>query len=53
MSAPTTDREFRTVGDARALPDNYVNPYYLEDLKGVVDPYRRECGYPGLHVTAA
>jgi nitrite reductase/ring-hydroxylating ferredoxin subunit len=33
MSAPATGREFRTVGDARALPDNYVNPYYLEDLK--------------------
>lgn len=33
MSAPAAEREFRTVGDARALPDNYVNPYYLEDLK--------------------
>jgi nitrite reductase/ring-hydroxylating ferredoxin subunit len=33
MSAPATGRGFRTVGDARALPDNYVNPYYLEDLK--------------------
>jgi hypothetical protein len=24
---------FRTLDDAGKLPDNYVNPYYLEDLK--------------------
>lgn len=29
----TTTTEFRTLDDAGNLPDNYVNPYYLEDLK--------------------
>lgn len=24
---------FRTVDEAAGLPDNYVNPYYLEDVK--------------------
>jgi hypothetical protein len=24
---------FRTLDDAGKLPDNYVNPYYVEDLK--------------------
>jgi 3-phenylpropionate/trans-cinnamate dioxygenase ferredoxin component len=24
---------FRALDDAGKLPDNYVNPYYLEDLK--------------------
>jgi len=24
---------FRALDDASKLPDNYVNPYYLEDLK--------------------
>ena len=33
MSATSQDAEFRTVGDAADLPDNYVNPYYLEDRK--------------------
>ena len=28
-----TTAEFRAVGDAGELADNYVNPYYLEDLK--------------------
>jgi len=31
MSTSTT--EFRSLGDADQLPDNYVNPYYLEDRK--------------------
>ena len=25
--------DFRTVADTHSLPDNYVNPYYFEDLK--------------------
>ena len=25
--------EWRTLDDGASLPDNYVNPYYLEDLK--------------------
>ena len=29
----TTTAEFRTLGAADKLPDNYVNPYYLADLK--------------------
>ncbi|MCB0176429.1 MAG: Rieske (2Fe-2S) protein [Anaerolineae bacterium] len=34
MSAPTTPQtNFRILDDAANLPDNYVNPYYLEDLK--------------------
>jgi nitrite reductase/ring-hydroxylating ferredoxin subunit len=28
-----TKGEFRTLGKSAGLPDNYVNPYYLEDLK--------------------
>jgi nitrite reductase/ring-hydroxylating ferredoxin subunit len=28
-----TTAAFRTLDDAGKLPDNYVNPYYLEDLK--------------------
>lgn len=40
MSAPATGREFRTVGYARALPDNYVNPYHLEDLRKHVSVVR-------------
>jgi hypothetical protein len=28
-----TKAAFRTLDDAGRLPDNYVNPYYLEDLK--------------------
>jgi nitrite reductase/ring-hydroxylating ferredoxin subunit len=28
-----TTLAFRTLDDAGKLPDNYVNPYYLEDLK--------------------
>ncbi len=31
MSA--TETEFRTLDDARNLPDGYANPYYLEDKK--------------------
>lgn len=30
---PTTTTEFRTLGPSADLPDNYVNPYYLGDLK--------------------
>ncbi len=29
----STTAQFRKVGKSAALPDNYVNPYYLEDLK--------------------
>jgi 3-phenylpropionate/trans-cinnamate dioxygenase ferredoxin subunit len=29
----TTESEFRVVGPADGLADDYVNPYYLEDLK--------------------
>ena len=29
----TTTTTFRTLGPSASLPDNYVNPYYLEDLK--------------------
>jgi 3-phenylpropionate/trans-cinnamate dioxygenase ferredoxin component len=32
MSRPTT-AQFRALGKSNALADNYVNPYYLEDLK--------------------
>ena len=28
-----TTASFRALDDAGKLPDNYVNPYYLEDLK--------------------
>jgi hypothetical protein len=28
-----TKAAFRTLDDAGKLPDNYANPYYLEDLK--------------------
>jgi hypothetical protein len=28
-----TTAAFRALVDAGKLPDNYVNPYYLEDLK--------------------
>jgi len=28
-----TNVEFRTLGKASDLPENYVNPYYLDDLK--------------------
>jgi hypothetical protein len=28
-----TTAAFRALDDAGKLPDNYVNPYYLEDLK--------------------
>lgn len=28
-----SDTGFRTVGDSSALEDNWVNPYYLDDLK--------------------
>jgi 3-phenylpropionate/trans-cinnamate dioxygenase ferredoxin component len=33
MSADTIPTEFRTLDDGARLPDNYVNPYYLQDLK--------------------
>jgi 3-phenylpropionate/trans-cinnamate dioxygenase ferredoxin subunit len=33
MSVDTITTEIRTLDDAASLPDNYVNPYYLEDLK--------------------
>jgi nitrite reductase/ring-hydroxylating ferredoxin subunit len=36
MSDATITHTFRTLGDASRLPDNYVNPYYLEDLKRLV-----------------
>jgi 3-phenylpropionate/trans-cinnamate dioxygenase ferredoxin component len=29
----TTTAEFRTVDTSDRLPDDYVNPYYLDDLK--------------------
>ena len=29
----TTTTEFRTLDTSDRLPDDYVNPYYLEDLK--------------------
>ena len=29
----TTTAEFRTLDNSERLPDDYVNPYYLEDLK--------------------
>ena len=29
----TTMTDFRTLEKSERLPDNYVNPYYLEDLK--------------------
>ena len=29
----TTTAEFRTLDKSDRLPDDYVNPYYLEDLK--------------------
>jgi nitrite reductase/ring-hydroxylating ferredoxin subunit len=29
----TTTTEFRTVDTSDRLPDDYVNPYYLDDLK--------------------
>jgi nitrite reductase/ring-hydroxylating ferredoxin subunit len=29
----STDTEFRTVDTSDRLPDDYVNPYYLDDLK--------------------
>jgi len=31
--AVSTMTELRNVGKADKLPDNYVNPYYLDDLK--------------------
>jgi phenylpropionate dioxygenase-like ring-hydroxylating dioxygenase large terminal subunit len=31
MAASKT--EFRSLGTSDRLPENYVNPYYLEDLK--------------------
>jgi 3-phenylpropionate/trans-cinnamate dioxygenase ferredoxin component len=31
-----SDDTFRTVDDASRLPDNYVNPYYLQDRKLLV-----------------
>ena len=34
---------FRALDDAGKLPDNYVNPYYLEDLKRRVSDASR-CG---------
>lgn len=33
MSVAAITTEFRTLGEGARLPDNYVNPYYLEDLK--------------------
>jgi|SRR6185295_280614 len=36
MSHQNITNTFRTVDDAARLPDNYVNPYYLEDLKRLV-----------------
>lgn len=34
MADPTTKTaEFRTLDESSNLQDNYVNPYYLEDLK--------------------
>lgn len=33
MSSDTITTEFRTVDDGINLPDNYVNPYYIEELK--------------------
>ena len=33
MTTPVTTSEFRAVGKADSLPDDYVNPYYLADLK--------------------
>ena len=33
MSTATITTEFRTLDAGSMLPDNYVNPYYLEDLK--------------------
>lgn len=33
MSASTTTIAFRALDEAANLPDNYVNPYYLPDLK--------------------
>lgn len=29
----STTSEFRTLDDGFNLPDNYVNPYYIEELK--------------------
>ena len=34
---------FRALDDAGKLPDNYVNPYYLEDLKRRVSVARVCC----------
>ena len=36
MSHAHITSTFRTLDDASRLPDNYVNPYYLEDLKRLV-----------------
>jgi nitrite reductase/ring-hydroxylating ferredoxin subunit len=33
MSTEIITTKFRTLDDGTRLPDNYVNPYYLEDLK--------------------
>lgn len=33
MSIDTITMEWRTLGDAAKLPNNYLNSYYLEDLK--------------------
>jgi 3-phenylpropionate/trans-cinnamate dioxygenase ferredoxin component len=33
MSLDTITTEIHTLDNAASLPDNYVNPYYLEDLK--------------------
>ena len=33
MSVETITTELHTLDNAVNLPDNYVNPYYLEDLK--------------------
>jgi 3-phenylpropionate/trans-cinnamate dioxygenase ferredoxin component len=33
MSTDTITIEWRTLGDGTGLPDNYLNSYYLEDLK--------------------
>ena len=42
MNAATSTAEFRTLDEAGNLPADYVNPYYLRDLKRTVTVARVE-----------
>ena len=44
---------FRALDDAGKLPDKYVNPYYLEDLKRRVSVARSEANCTPLTICAS